>query len=171
MENSKLPPQLWLLALLLVSATKKGFSCLEFQRQLGLSRNGTAFRLMHKIRVCMSKREALYTLSDMIEYDDCFVKVATKKSEIGKLKRGKGSQRKASLAVATEIVPVENPEMEKSGKVCEYFKMEVLGKVDRDHVKGFIKKNTRWDVALFTDKNTAYVDLKYIVDTHFTVVS
>ena len=171
MEHSKLPLQIWLLALLLVSATKKGFSCLEFQRQLGLGRYATAFRLMHKISVYMGKREALYTLSDMVEYDDCFVTVATKRAEIGKLKRGKGSQRKASVAVAAESVPVENPETGKSGKVCGYFKMEVLGKVDRHHVNRFIKKNTEGDIALFTDKNTAYVDIKDIVATHFTVVS
>jgi hypothetical protein len=171
MEHSKLPLQIWLLAFLLVSATKKGFSCLEFQRQLGLGRYATAFRLMHKIRVYMGKREALYTLSDMVEYDDCFVTVATKRAEIGKLKRGKGSQRKASVAVAAESVPVENPETGKSRKVCGYFKMEVLGKVDRHYVNRFIKKNTEGDIALFTDKNTAYVDIKDIVATHFTVVS
>ena len=32
MENSKLPLRTWLLAMTLVSATKKGFSCLELQR-------------------------------------------------------------------------------------------------------------------------------------------
>jgi hypothetical protein len=65
MEHSKLPIQMWLLALLLVSATKKGFSCLEFQRQLGLGKYAIAFRLMHYISVYMGKREALYTLSNM----------------------------------------------------------------------------------------------------------
>ncbi len=171
MEKSKLSLQTWLLAFMLISATKKGFSCLEFQRQLGLTRYATAFMLMHKIRVYMGKRDALYTLSDMVEYDDCYVSVATKKAEIGKLKRGKGSQRKVSVAVAAESVPVENPETGASGKVCGYFKMEVIGKVDRSHVNSFIKRNTEGDIALFTDKNPAYVDLEDIVDTHFTVVS
>jgi hypothetical protein len=49
-----------------MSATKKGFSCLEFQRQLGLSRYETAFSLMHKIRVVMGKRDAMYMLKGMI---------------------------------------------------------------------------------------------------------
>ncbi|TXE13582.1 hypothetical protein ESV85_06300 [Algoriphagus aquimarinus] len=86
------------------------------------------------------------------------------------MKRGKGSQRKASVAVAAESVPVENPETGKSGKVCGYFKMEVLGKVDRHHVNSFIKRNTEGDIALFTEKNSVYVDIKDIVATHFTVV-
>jgi hypothetical protein len=38
MENSKLPIQTGMLAFMFVSAIKKGFSCLEFQRQLGLSK-------------------------------------------------------------------------------------------------------------------------------------
>jgi|GEM_PF-4418355 len=41
----------------------------------------SGFMLMHKIRVYIGKRYALYTLSDMVEYDDCFVTVATKRAE------------------------------------------------------------------------------------------
>lgn len=119
----------------------------------------------------MGKRDALYNLTDMIEYDDCYVTVATNKSEVGPLKREKVSQRKASVAVAAESVPVENPESRHQSKVCGYFKMEVIESVDREHVNGFIKKNTEGDIVLFTDRNTAYVDLKDIVSSHFTVVS
>lgn len=49
--------------------------------------------------------------------------------------------------------------------------MEVLGRVNRYHINRFIKKNTEGDIVLFTDKNTAQVDIKDIVATHFTVVS
>ncbi len=51
MESSKLPLHTRFTAFLLMSATKKGFPCLEFQRQLGLKRFETAFNLMHKIRL------------------------------------------------------------------------------------------------------------------------
>jgi hypothetical protein len=57
----------------------------------------------------MGKRDVLYTLSDMVEFGDCYVSVPTKKAEIGELKRGKGSQRKVSVAVAAESVADENP--------------------------------------------------------------
>jgi hypothetical protein len=46
---------------------QKGFSCLEFKRQLGLCRYETAFRLMHKIRAVMGRRDSLYLLKDMVE--------------------------------------------------------------------------------------------------------
>jgi hypothetical protein len=87
MEHSKVSLHTWLLAFIFMSATKKGFSCLELKRQVGLSRYETAFRLMHKIRAMMGKRDSLYILKDMIEFDDCFVEVATKKQVKENLKR------------------------------------------------------------------------------------
>jgi predicted translin family RNA/ssDNA-binding protein len=49
--------------------------------------------------------------------------------------------------------------------------MEVLNKVDSENVNQFIKRNTDGDVVLFTDKNTAYVNLEKVVNTHFTVAA
>lgn len=49
--------------------------------------------------------------------------------------------------------------------------MEVLNKVDSENVNQFIKRNTVRDVVLFTDRNTAYVNLEKVVDTHFTVAA
>jgi hypothetical protein len=171
MENSKLPLQVWMLAFLFISATKKGFSCLEFQRQLGLSRYETAFKLMHKIRAVMGRRDSLYQLKDMVEYDEGYIEVATKKKVKDHLKRGKGSQRQAQVAVGAESTPLENPESGQQSRVCGYFKMEVLDKVDSKNVYQFIKRNTDGEVVLFTDSNTAYVGLEKVVDTHFTVVA
>jgi len=91
MERSKLPLHLWMTEFMLMAATKKGFSYLEFHRQLGLSRYDTAFRLMHKIRVVMCRRDALYKLTDMIEMDEHYIGVATEKKVKEHPKRGKGS--------------------------------------------------------------------------------
>jgi hypothetical protein len=77
MERIKLSLHLWMIAFILIASATKGFSCLEFQRQLGLSRYYTAFGLMHKIRVVMGRRDALYTLTDMIEMDECYVGLVT----------------------------------------------------------------------------------------------
>ncbi len=171
MEKSKLSLHTWFLAFMLMSATKKGFSCLEFQRQLGLRRYETAFRMMHKIRVYMGKRDALYTLKDMLEFDEAYVAIATPRRVKGHLKRGKGSQRKAEVGVSAEYIPLEGLQTGKTSRSCGYFKMEVMGKVDGEHVKQFIKKNADGDIVLFTDNNTAYSQLEDIVQTHFTVIS
>lgn len=63
-----------------MSATKKEFSYLEFQRKLGLKRYETAFNLMHKIRSVMRKRDELYFLKGMVEYDEAYVRKSTLKS-------------------------------------------------------------------------------------------
>ena len=78
-ESSNLSLHIWFTTFLLMSATKKGFSCLEFQRQIGLKRYEIAFNLMHKIRTVMSKRDDLYLLKGMVEYDEAYVEKATKK--------------------------------------------------------------------------------------------
>jgi hypothetical protein len=78
MENSYLSLHTWFAAFLLMSATKKGLSCMEIQRQLGLKKYQTAFRLMHKIREVMGKRDSSYMLKGMVEYDEAYVEKAAK---------------------------------------------------------------------------------------------
>lgn len=119
----------------------------------------------------MGKRDALYTLKDMLEFDEAYVAIATPGRVKGHLKRGKGSQRKAEVGVSAESIPLEDLQTGKTSRFCGYFKMEVLAKVDGEHVKQFIKKNADGDIVLFTDNNTAYSQLEDIVQTHFTVIS
>lgn len=85
--------------------------------------------------------------------------MATKKQVKDNLKRGKGSQRRASLGISAESIPLEDPKTGKKSRAGGYYKMEVLGKIDADPVNKFIKKNTNGDIVLFTDKKTAYVDI------------
>lgn len=154
-------------AFIFMSATRKGFSCLEFQRQVSLSRYDTAFRLMHKIRAMMGKSDSLYILNDMIEFDECFVEVATKKQVKQNLKRGKGSQRQAKVAVAAESTPLEDPRTGKKDRACGCYKMGVLGKVDLDHVNKFIKKNAAGVLYCLPTKTQPMLILQIIL-THIT---
>jgi len=70
MEASNLSLHRWFTAFLLMSATKKGLSCLKFHRQLGLRRYETSFNLIHKISILMGKKDDLYMLNGMVEYDE-----------------------------------------------------------------------------------------------------
>lgn len=171
MESSNLSLHTWFTAFLLMSATKKGFSCLEFQRQLGLKRYQTAFNLMHKIRSVMGKRDDLYLLKGMVEYDEAYVEKATRKKIQERLKRGKGSQKQAVVAVASESTPLEDPYSGKKGSHCGFFKMKVLEDVTKDSVEQFVGKAVNPSSVLFTDKNTAYVDLGKMVENHIKVKS
>ncbi len=87
---------------------KKGFSALELQRQMGHTRYATILELLHKLREVMGKRNDLYKLEDMAEYDEGFVEKATKASVKQDLKKGRGSQRQAIVATMAESTVLEN---------------------------------------------------------------
>ena len=97
MHGSNLKFRTWYLAMAFMSFSKKGISAMELQRQLGYKRYDTIWLLMHKIRSAMGKRDNLYTLKDMIEFDEGYFEKAT--SEKIKLKRGRGSQRQKNVSV------------------------------------------------------------------------
>lgn len=137
MESSNLLLQTFSTAFLLMSATKKGFSCLEFQRQLGLKKYETAFNLMRKIRAVMGKRDDLYLLKGMVKYDEAYVEKATRKEVQERMKRGKGSQRRAIVAVASESTPLEDLTTCKRSRHCGFFKMKVLTDVTKETVEQF----------------------------------
>lgn len=171
MESSNLSLHTWFTAFLLMSATKKGFSCLEFQRQLGLKRYETAFNLMHKIRTVMGKRDNMYLLKGMVEYDEAYVEKATKKAVQENLKRGKGSQKQSIVAVASESTPLEDPLTGEKSRHCGFFKMKVLNDATSNSVEKFVEKSVAPESVLFTDKNTAYVNLERMVENHIKVKS
>ena len=61
--------------------TKKGISAVELQRQLGYTRYNTVWFLMHRIRSAMGKRNNLYGLEGMVEFDEGYFEKATKEEE------------------------------------------------------------------------------------------
>jgi hypothetical protein len=64
-----------------MTATKKDISACEMQRQLGYKRYMTVWSLMHRIRTLMGKRDDLYSLTGMIEFDEGFFEIATPDKE------------------------------------------------------------------------------------------
>lgn len=171
MENSNLSLHTWFAAFLLMSATKKGLSCMELQRQLGLKKYDTAFRLMHKIRAVMGKRDNSYMLKGMVEYDEAYVEKAIDAKLKKQLKRGKGSQRQVIVAVAAESTPLLDEESEKISRHCGFFKMKVIPRADAESVDGFVEENIDKKSVVFTDDNKAYVHLEKLVETHIKVKS
>lgn len=55
MESSHIPLHKWLLAIHLMSASKKGISALQLQRMLGLGSYRSAWHLSHRIRLAMDE--------------------------------------------------------------------------------------------------------------------
>lgn len=88
-----------------------------------------------------------------------------------RLKRGKGSQKQAIVAIASESTPLEDPLSGKRGRHCGFFKLKVLGDVTKESVEEFVKESIEPKSVLCTDKNTAYVNLEKMVERHVKVRS
>lgn len=166
MENSKLTFQKWYMAIAFMSFSKKGMSALELQRQLGHKRYQPIWNMMHKIRQAMGKRDDLYKLTGMVEFDEGYFEKSF--SSKVKLKRGKGSQKQQNVAVMAESVPLEDLETGSNSKQCRYFKMKVLQGHTTEHVNQVIQDNLDENCILQSDKSTSYVDIEKIVELHVT---
>lgn len=68
MENSNLSFHTWYTCMAFMTFSKKGISAMELQRQLGHTRWETVWKLMHKIRAGMGKRDSLYQLNGSVEF-------------------------------------------------------------------------------------------------------
>jgi transposase-like protein/DNA-directed RNA polymerase subunit RPC12/RpoP len=170
MHKSKLPYRYWLLAFHLVTATKKGFSTKEIQRQLGHKRYQPIWCMVHKIRACMGLRDDSYILCGTLELDEGFFSVEVPKQEKDESKnRGRGSQSKAKVLVMVESEPDhEHPDKGKGRKVG-YLKMKVINDLKSETITEHVKQNVSEKSYLDTDDSTSYVDLKHVVAEHHPV--
>lgn len=171
MESSNLPVRIWMMAITYITATKKGFSAAELQRLLGMKRYEPVFRMYHKLRVVMGKRDDRYRLEDMIEYDEAFVGKSTKAQIRSKLKRGRGTQKQSKVAVMAESTVLEDPESGKLDKSCRYFKMKKIKNLAAKTAQTLIKEYIDSNSVLQTDKSTTFSDLSDCIDVHVREIS
>jgi hypothetical protein len=166
MENSKLPLRTWYLTMAFMSYSKKGISATEMQRQLKHKRYEPIWRMMHKIRDAMGKRDSLYQLEDMIEFDEGHFETEIDKKTKSNLKRGRGSQRQVNVAVMAESTPLEDIHTKKKSNHCRYFKMKVLDSFEKEEINKVIEDNLAEKTIVFSDKSTSYIDISTLVEVH-----
>ena len=166
MEHAKLPFRKWYMVMALMTATKKGLSALEIQRQIGHSRYESIWSMMHRIRTGMGLRDDKYKLEDMIEFDEGYFEKST--PEGTKLKRGKGSQRQQNVAVMAESTPIESVELSHKSKHCRYFKMKVVNGHNKGAINDIVSENLDEKSIVFSDQANTYVDIADYVDVHIT---
>jgi hypothetical protein len=171
MQNSNLSFLIWYRAMFLMSATKKGFSAKEMQRQLGLKRYEPVWAMVHKLRKAMGNRDARYTLEGMVEMDEGYFTVESSQVEQARGVRGRGAAGKRNVAVMAESTPLEDGKKGGKSNQVRYFKARVL----KTHRSGEINETVREAIdentVVFTDKSTSYVDIADYVDMHVTVKS
>lgn len=81
MQSSNLSFMIWYKTMFILTATKKGFSSKEIQRQLGLKRYEPVWAMVHKLRKAMGNRDDRYTLEGMIEMDEGYFTVQASEHE------------------------------------------------------------------------------------------
>lgn len=178
MENSKLTIQQWFMILHLMTSTKKTFSALEMQRQLGIKRYEPVWYAMHKIRATMGKRDEKYKLMGEIEIDDAFfttVELTDKLGEDEPLKRGRGSQKKSQVMVMVESVPVTeeiktgkygNSAKHRPSRKMGYLKMVVMDDLSSEGINYEVKKYVDEKANVITDGWKGYTKLPEVIAEH-----
>ena len=168
MHGSQLPFRYWFIAIHLLTSTKKSFSALELQRQLGHKYYEPIWSMLHKLRQIMGKRDEGYALSGVIELDEGFFSTEIDDEEKTKpLKRGRGSQKKSKVLVMAESKPVKG-KTTKTGKPRQvgHLKMVVINDLKANTITPLVEKNVSKESQIDSDDSTSYVKLKDIVKEH-----
>jgi transposase-like protein len=168
MQSSKLSFLTWYKTMFLMSATKKGFSSKEIQKQLGQKRYEPVWAMVHKLRKAMGNRDARYTLEGMIEFDEGYFTVESSEVEQEKGIRGRGAVGKENVAIMAESTVLEDVESGKKSTQCRYFKAKVLTDHTAEQINQTIQESIDEKSIVFTDKSTSYVDISNFVELHIT---
>ena len=153
----------------LLSATKKGFSSKEIQRQLGLKRYEPVWAMVHKLRKAMGQRDDRYTLEGMIEMDEGYFTIEASEHSHKIQKAGRGSKTKSNVMVMAESTILEDIETGKVDRQCRYFKAKVLDDHKADGTdETFQKSIDDEQTIVFTDKSTSYVNIADYVEIHLS---
>ena len=172
MHGSQLPFRYWFIAIHLLTSTKKSFSSLELQRQLGHKYYDPIWAMAHKLRQAMGKRDAEYTLCGVLELDEGFFSTEISENEKDKpLKRGRGSQKKSKVLVMAESAPVEvKPKPNRKSRKAGHLKMIVIDDLKSETITPLVQENVCNEAIIDTDHSTSYVKLKDVVKEHRPIV-
>lgn len=162
LHGSRLSFSYWFIAMHLITSTKKSFSALELQRQLGHNRYEPVWLMLHKLRDVMGKRDENYQLTGVIELDEGFFSTITRAQDKDKpLKRGRGSQKKSKVLVMVESIPVEG-KTTKKGKPRKvgYIRMVVIDDLKSETITSVVDEIIADKSTIDTDNSNSYTDFK-----------
>jgi hypothetical protein len=103
MQKTHTPLTTWFWGAYLMTTQTPGISSVQFQRQLGLKRNETAFMMLHKLRAAMVRPDRDKIGEKWpVEIDECYVGGATRGE-------GKGVHHKSIVVGAVEVRTKQPP--------------------------------------------------------------
>jgi len=168
LHGSRLPFRYWFIAMHLITSTKKSFSALELQKQLGHNRYEPVWLLLHKLRDVMGQRDKEYKLTGVIELDEGFFSTVTVDSEKDQpLKRGRGSQKKSKVLVMVESVPVEGVKTKKGKqRKVGHIRMLVIDDLKSETIKSVVEVEIAEKSTIDTDSSNSYTKFREIDVEH-----
>jgi len=174
LQASKLPYRYWFIAIHLMTSTKKGFSALELQRQIGHKYYEPIWFMMQKLRQTMGARDGNYPINKIVELDEGFFEsVDTEKStderKSEKKKRGRGSQKQSPVMVMASTVHHFGTEgKRKKPTKFRFVRMVVMKDLKGKTIDNIIDHNVDYDSVIKTDNYSSYTNIKDHVWTHLT---
>lgn len=171
MQASNLPFRHWFIAIHLLTGTKKTFSALEMQRQIGHKFYEPVWYMMQKLRKTMGSRDSKYQLDKIVELDEGFFEsVDTEKDEDEKTKpnkRGRGSQKQSTVMVmASTVHDFGNLKKHNKPTKFRYVKMLVVDNLKGKTVGEKVSENIQYDTVVKTDNYRSYSKIKEQVWCH-----
>lgn len=171
MQESNLPYRHWFIAIHFLTGTKKSFSGLELQRQIGHKYYEPIWYMMQKLRRTMGARDSKYKLDKIVELDEGFFEtVNTDIKEDDKntpRKRGRGSQKQTTVMVmASTILDFSKTNKHEKPTKLRYVKMQVVDNFKGSTINGKIIENVEYDSVVKTDNYQSYSTLNENVWCH-----
>jgi hypothetical protein len=163
MEYSKLPLQYWLLAMGLMSMTKKGLSALELQRQLSHKRYEPIWAMMHKIRQAMGQRENKYQLHHWVELDHGSFEIDFDTEN---------EKSKATVLVCAQVDPMveaSNKRKYKHDRSVRFLKMSHVDDMSKQSTLFYADRLIDKETHLITDNHKSYKQLPNVVKSHTAI--
>lgn len=171
MQSSKLPFRYWFIAMHLITSTKKPFSSLELQRQLGHKYYEPVWFMMQKLRKTMGLREKEYKLDKIVELDEVFFESVDTETPVEdkpiELKRGRGSEKQSKvILMASTVHTLKTKEKHKKQYKFRYVKMIVEDNLRSETINKTVTRNIDKGALVKTDNYSAYKDLDKLVWVH-----
>lgn len=145
-EDSHIAMTVWLQAIYLLCASKKGMSAHQLHRMLGITYKSAWF-MAHRLRYAMSMEPLASKLSGIVEVDETYVG--------GKNKRGTKRGRPGQDSHKTAVVAL----VERGGRV----RAMPMERVTAENIDAVMKANVEPSTFIMTDEYTAYRN----VNKHF----
>lgn len=150
-EESKIQIRQWLMAIHLMTSSKKGVSSHQIARELGITQKSAWF-VCHRIREAMRQEPLASMLKGSVEMDETYV--GGKPRYKGQSGRGRATRKKAVVAL-----------VEREGRVRSF----PIDHVNYATLHAAAHRNVDENATMFTDELIGYVGLDQHFAGHHTV--